>query len=98
MKTILVTLSLLVSVFLNAQNSTGINYQAAARDNAGNILATQAVSFRMSILQGSSSATAIYQEQHNLTTNSLGLINLVIGTGTVNIGTYSTIDWANGPY
>ena len=97
-KVILLSITLFTAVLLNAQIQNGINYQAAARDNAGNILSNQAVSFRLAILQGSSSGSTVYQETHALTTNSVGLVNLVIGTGTVNVGTYLSVNWANGPY
>lgn len=97
-KIVLLSLSLFVGVLLNAQIQNGINYQAAARDNAGNILSNQAVAFRLAILQGSSSGTTVYQETHSVITNTLGLVNLVIGTGAVNAGVYQSINWANGPY
>ncbi len=39
-----------------------MKYQAVARDNAGNVLNNQLISFRISILQGSSTGTTVYQE------------------------------------
>lgn len=88
----------LLTVSLNAQVQNGINYQAAARDNSGNILANQAVDFRFSILQGSASGTMVYQETHSATTNTVGLVNFIIGTGAVNAGNYGSINWGAGPY
>lgn len=99
MKKIISSLLLfLAGTSLLAQAPQGINYQAAARDNAGNILASQNVSFRMSVLQGNISGNMVYQETHNISTNALGLVNLIIGSGTVNNGTFTAIDWKNGPY
>jgi hypothetical protein len=97
-KVSLFLLSLSASLFLNAQAPASINYQAAARDNAGNILASQAVSFRLTILQGSIAGTTAYQETHVTTTNALGLVNLALGGGTVNQGTFQSINWAGGPF
>src|SRR5690606_9188794 len=37
-------------------------------------------------------------ETHNASTNANGLLSLVIGAGTVQSGTFSSIDWGNGPY
>ena len=54
MKTITFFISaffLITSVY--AQTPQSFRYQAVARDNSGNILANQSVSFRMSILSGS---------------------------------------------
>lgn len=86
------------AALLRAQAPQGIHYQAVARDNSGNILANQPVLFQLSILQGSSSGTMIYQETHNANTNALGLVNLTIGNGSVNSGTFNAINWQAGPY
>jgi hypothetical protein len=36
-------------------------------------------------------------ETHASTTNAIGLVSLEIGAGTVVIGTFVSINWANGP-
>ncbi len=74
------------------------NYQALARDNAGNILANQNVSFRMSILKTTVNGTVVYSETHTLTTDAYGLANLAIGTGTILSGVFANIDWAVDNY
>ena len=58
----------------------------------------QAVDFRISILQGSSSGTPVYVETFSTTTNNFGLVNLNIGTGTVLSGTFANIDWEADSY
>jgi hypothetical protein len=83
---------------LFSQTSDGFNYQAVVRNAAGNVLVSQLVSFRFSILQGSQTGTVVYAETKSLSTNSSGLINLVIGQGTPVTGIFSSIDWSNGPY
>jgi len=97
-KCILFSISLLASFFLHAQAPATINYQAAARDNAGNVLVNQAVSFRLTILQGSVAGTSVYQETHAVSTNALGLVNLTIGAGVVTLGTFQSVNWAAGPF
>ncbi len=98
MKRILLSLSLLLTtVAAMAQVPQGINYQAVMRDGAGMLIASQTVALRISIIQGGS-ATSVYQETHTTTTNQFGLVNLTIGFGTPVQGSFSAIDWANGPY
>jgi uncharacterized protein (TIGR02145 family) len=56
------------------------------------------VGMRISILQGSTTGTAVYVETHSPTTNANGLVSIEIGGGTVVSGSFSAINWANGPY
>ena len=53
---------------------------------------------RISILQGSSSGPSVYTETQTPTTNVNGLVSIEIGTGVVVSGTFSSINWGNGPY
>lgn len=70
-----------------------INYQAAVRDNAGNVLANQSVDFRLTIRESGPSGPIVLEETHTETTSALGLVNLQIGAGTVSQGSMSSIDW-----
>ncbi len=79
-----------------AQVPQGINYQAVARNQAGNILPNTAISLRLSIHDGSSTGTVVYQETHNVTTNQLGIFSVVIGGGLLPQGTFTGINWATG--
>lgn len=79
-----------------AQAPQKFNYQTIARNSAGVALANQSVSFRLSILDGSTSGPVVYQETQTLTTNAFGLANLEIGGGTVVTGSMSSINWASG--
>ena len=82
-----------------AQTPQSFRYQAVARDNSGNILANQSVSFRISILSGSIAGTVVYSEIHTgLSTNTFGLVEMEIGNGTPVTGTFSSIDWGNNSY
>ncbi len=89
MKKITFILSLLVSTFLLAQFPNSFKYQTVVRDASGAILSNQNVSFKMSILQAS---TTVYTETFDKTTNDFGLVNLNIGTGTTN-DDFSAINW-----
>ena len=87
---------LTVSVF--AQSPEKMSYQAVVRDGSNNLVASSAVGMQISILQGSPTGTAVYVETQTPTSNANGLVSIEIGGGTVVSGTFSTIDWANGPY
>ena len=81
-----------------AQVPDKISYQAIIRDANKDLVKSQNVGIRISILQGSANGTAVYIETHIDTTNTNGLLTIIIGEGTVVTGTFSTIDWALGPY
>jgi hypothetical protein len=66
-----------------------------ARDNIGNVLVNQNVSFKISIKQSSITGEIVYAEVHNVTTNQFGLINLEIGNGTVVLGEFENINWGD---
>ena len=85
------------SIFL-AQAPESMNYQAVIRDGSGELVSSQQVGLRIKILQGSASGSNVYEETYSPTTNAYGLVNLQLGTGTVQSGTFSSIDWGNGPY
>jgi hypothetical protein len=92
-------LAIILGVAVLAQTPQSFRYQAVARDNSGNILANQSVSFRISILSGSVSGTAVYIETHTgLSTNAFGLVELEIGKGTPVTGTFSSINWGSNTY
>jgi hypothetical protein len=93
----IIFLSLFLST-LFSQSPGLLNYQAIVRDDEGNALNNQAVSLRVSILQGSIYGSTVYSETHAMTTNPFGLVTLEIGNGTVLTGTFTAIDWSNGPY
>ena len=96
--TITLTMVIVVTITAIAQAPQAFRYQAVARDNAGNVLVNQNVSFQISILEGSTSWAAVYVETHDTITNEFGLVNLEIGNGAVVSGVFEEIDWGNGPY
>ncbi len=99
MKNLTITLTFIaLAITIHAQPPQAFKYQAAARDNAGNILANQNVSFKMSILQGTLPGTVVYCETHAVTTNYLGLVTLDIGRGTVISGDFNAISWGSTPF
>ncbi len=88
----------LISSSTFAQAPQKMSYQAVIRDVSDQLILNQTVGMQISILQGSSTGTAVYEETHTTTTNANGLVSLEIGNGTVVSGNFSTIDWGNGTY
>jgi hypothetical protein len=98
MKRLAFIISLLISTFSFAQSPDLFNYQSVVRDQNGNILANQSISLKISVLQGSSSGTVVYEEDHSPTSSASGLISLQIGSGNVVSGTFSSIAWAGAAH
>lgn len=85
--------SLLLCTGIVAQVPQKFNYQAVARNSAGNPLVSTAIGLRLSITDGTST---LYSETFTPTTNSLGLFTVEVGAGTVVSGNFSGIDWLSG--
>ena len=92
---ILITL-LCISLKSSAQPPNKFSYQAVCRNSAGNIIAGQAVSLRLTIHDQLPAGTVLYKETHSVTTNNLGLVTLAVGGGVVNTGSFSSIPWGSG--
>jgi Protein of unknown function (DUF1566) len=92
--TILVAVLLTASMF--AQSPEMMSYQAVIRNSSSQLMCNQTIGMQISILQGSSSGTAVYVETHTTSTNDNGLVSIEIGNGSVVSGDFSTINWSNG--
>lgn len=90
-------LTLLMAGGMLAQAPEAFQYQAVVRDSDGNIRADADVTIGIRILQGSSDGTEVYSEEHDVTTSSNGLVNLMIGKGNTS-DMLSSIDWSNNPF
>ena len=90
---------LLSIIMINAHAQNGLNFQGVARTSNNVILASQAITIKLSILQGSATGTADYVETRRVTTNAQGLFTAVIGdTGAIStLGNFTTINWKLSP-
>jgi len=96
MKNLWITLFIIIVNQLNAQDY--FNYQAIISDSNGAVVASQSIGVQLSIIYNSTNGTVVYKEQHSPTTDSNGLINLTIGTGTqLSSADFSSINWST-PY
>jgi trimeric autotransporter adhesin len=93
-----VFVTLLFSLSAFAQNE-GISFQGLARNAAGEVLVSQKINLRLSILLDTESGAVAYSETRQVTTNPQGIFSLVIGddkalTKSTN---FSSINWTPAP-
>ena len=84
------------NIITHAQTPNAIPYQAVARNSSGNLIASQNISLRFSIHDGTATGTTVFQETQSVTTNLLGLFSVNIGQGTPVSGNFTTINWGTG--
>ena len=92
-------LILLSIIMVNTQAQTGLNFQGVARTTSNLVIASQPISIKLSILQGSATGTAEYTETRRVITNAQGLFTAVIGdTGAIStLGSFTNINWKLSP-
>ncbi|MFD3407602.1 hypothetical protein SKC37_02945 [Aquirufa sp. HETE-83D] len=91
-------LFLFVSFFAFSQNN-GINFQGVGRNSSGAVLATQKISLRFSVIQGSETGAVEYVESKEVITNAQGIFSVVIGDGTQisKTGNFTDVNWKINP-
>jgi uncharacterized protein (TIGR02145 family) len=92
-------LILLSIIMVNTQAQTGLNFQGVARTTSNLVVASQPISIKLSILQGSATGTSEYTEIRRVITNAQGLFTAVIGdTGAIStLGSFANINWKLSP-
>jgi len=98
LKQILALIVINLNLYLFAQTPEGINYQAVIRKTNGTLVTNTTVAIRIQIKQNSATGTVVYSERQSVITSTYGLVNFVIGQGTVLSGTFSAINWSTGNY
>ncbi|MCX8144054.1 MAG: hypothetical protein N3F62_07310 [Bacteroidia bacterium] len=73
-----------------------IFYQGIARDANGNPLINKNIGIQLNIRQGTPLGPIVFTETHSVTTNTLGLFSLKIGSQ--NTSAFQSIQWQQGPY
>ena len=85
-------------LFSQNESSNGISYQGVARDAQGGILSNQPISVIFRIVDNPQGEGQLYQETHNVTTDSYGLFNLSVGSGEQEQYSYDEIQWGSYDY
>ena len=92
---------ILVFVFFSylsfSQSPQKFTYQSIIKNSSGYLLKNQDVGLRISVLSNSSNGIEVYSEEHFPTSNSNGLVTLIIGEGLTN-DNFSEIQWGDGEY
>jgi len=72
----------------------GMNYQAVARNLKGEVIPNQKISLKIYLFGNENNERLNhYSEIHEVTTNTLGLFNLIVGEGVKDRGEYGLIPW-----
>ena len=90
-----------VALQLTAQAPDAFRYQAVVKDDANALMSNRSVTFRFEVFKSALEAdggTKVYSETQQVTTNLNGLANLSIGKGTVETGSFSSINWSSDSY
>jgi trimeric autotransporter adhesin len=97
-KIVTLSLCILCAFAAIAQVPQKMNYQAVARNTLGQAIANTKINVRISILDLTSSGTAVYTETRLLTTNQLGLFTAPIGGAgaTSTTGSFAAVNWSTG--
>ena len=89
---------IITTLSLFAQAPQKMSYQAVIRGSENQLVVGTEIGMRISILHGSADGTSVYIETQTPTTNANGLVSIEIGSGTIQSGNFSAIDWSDGPY
>lgn len=82
------------SLAMPAVAQNGFQYQATLQNTDGTAIADKEIAVRFSIINND--GNTVYSERHDTETDKSGLINLMIGNGDAENGSFSLIDWKKG--
>ena len=94
MKNLKTILLLAVALPLGVLAQQNFIYSGIARDAQGSPLAQSSIGIEISILQDSLTGANKYTETHQVSTDPFGVFSLEVGSGALQSGAYSSIDWS----
>jgi trimeric autotransporter adhesin len=95
LKMVLIPVLSVLLLNLPAQVPHGFNFQGVARNSGGELLVNSSIDLKIGVIALNRGET-VWEETHSVTTNEIGLFNLVIGNGTRTAGTvdqFLMINW-----
>lgn len=94
-----ITLVFTLSIGVMAQVPQGFNFQAAATAPDGTPLSSVEIGVQIDVVKGTEEGDVVYTETHNVTTNAVGLFQIIIGEGSpAESNDFTTINWGNDNY
>lgn len=97
----ILSLCFCITLMTFAQAPDAFRYQAAVKDDTGFALVGSNVKFKFEIFKAAlegAGGTKVYSETHQTTTGAGGLVNLAIGQGVSELGSFSGINWGADSY
>ncbi|HUM97538.1 MAG TPA: hypothetical protein PK275_06760 [Chitinophagaceae bacterium] len=98
MKKIMLTCIMAATLIVaHAQVPNKFNYQAYARNSLGQAIPNANIKLRFSLADGSSGGSIVYSETRSVTTSSIGMFSVVIGSaGAISTtGNLANVNWGN---
>ena len=94
MKKILTLLTLLFTItFIYAQSHARLSYQSVVRNSENQLVVQEEIIVQFQLRNHTPLSATVYAEQHTVTSNQNGLISLIIGEGTGQIGDLDAVTW-----
>ena len=94
MKKTLTLLTLLFAVtFIYAQSHARLSYQSVVRNTENQLVVQEEITVQFQLHNHSPLTAAVYAEQHTVTSNQNGLVSLIIGEGTGQMGDLDAVTW-----
>ena len=94
--------SLVIALFFTAstwaQSPDKISYQSVIRNANDSLVMNKKISMKITILQGDMFENKVYVETQTPLSNTNGLVTLEIGTGNIESGDFTNIEWNKGPF
>ena len=75
-----------------------MSYQAVVRDADNNLISNQPIGLKLSIIEGTTSGSAVFEETHTVNSNMNGLVSIIINEGSTISGDFATINWSSNSY
>lgn len=90
----LIVLFTLLATTSMSQVPQNFAYQAAVRNSSGQAIINQEVTIKVTLLEGNVEGNTVYSETHSVVTSTFGTVNLTIGNGGSQVGSFAEIPWS----
>jgi hypothetical protein len=88
----------MIVVYSYSQIPEKFNYQGVLRNSAGELVINTDITVQIYLIEGSSSGTEKFSENHAVTTDNYGGFSIQVGSGSIILGSFTEIDWSKEMY